>query len=1336
MSRCKPNANNAGCEVGDCLAGYEYQMDVSVWLALDLLVANKLANKLVLEPASQEDLEASLEESEPGRATERLQVDNYVLVVQVKLRTGDAWTVAGIKALLAYGSDRRLSATKRLADPKVRYLLVTSAALNGKSRGLGVRNAGVWPKPSEMARSISKALPCGAAGRVAVIGGQDQERLTTDIKRLLVDGFRVPNSRWKDCLKALREEARVRIRGTANGIWRREDLEQVIRHHEGYLASSPELDDYVKPTNWPDLLDAMQGKHAALIIGQSGTGKTLATQVLYEELRKEIPGLARVRVLGGPSQVQNDQTPSPVLFDIEDPWGRFDFERENRSWNDQLDKLLARATHDRMIVATTRRDVADSAGVLKSMRPWIVPLEAEHYGDAQRVRLFQNRIPALPWELRLPVGRAQSTVLRELATPLEIQKFFDAVATLDRPQRYNNESLISESIRIAHENCIERNVVEQIKHRNDVRAAAVIWALLKIEERFFLPRLLELEEELASNEATMDRGVLPFVRFFVAARNLRQKEEIVSYYQPRVEAGIEKALEDNRLTAAKALQLLIETWVSMDGGHESGAYKAATLLASIPRKSLIRVRLKPETAKIVDTWLEALLAQSDRKFEEGLRLAAAAGSKMSGPSEIARYLLHREDRQDQITLDHWWKQEQDEAWYSVRSSEPATAPLIERFVREVLPFTHGRYWKNFAHDVKRLVPGITEAFLDAAHKIVDLGVTNSDDAIAEGALEDLTGFEAVVDEAFRSLNLPATERAEQDALDLAILNGEYSEEYVEHLVDGNENGYTAGEFIKAYIRRVRATVGWQRLVSSPHCEGLRPYWLRELLDEVKKRNRKFDKEDSEPTAKTLPQDEIEGVFRCAYGTEDEDDLWYLMNLVWDDRYLAPLLERLKNGNPLRKIRVAALTVLTEHKPARMEVTWEALSSAGKTFRQVEIALDLAHLYLGKSGDWEDHKVAASTAMSSLPQPFRELSEAFLDILNSRLPTVSEPVRLLIEAIDEKSEDERRLHLAVGRPENPHWLLDLHWLLDGSEDPEVVAEAVRGAERADLMDVLNESLSHRFAAVRAEALRAIGSRLQEPLPTALLRMAADKGKSVRMALTALLEAKIDPAHMPTLIVLVRDKYSTGSHYENDNAELPIARAAVAAIKKYGILTREHTEDLKATAISADDRTLRAELFEVMAIGGGAFGQELLFDLAAKPGRHSIRRQAANGLLHILTAVAPEITAQITVDLLASQIDCVSAVFSIVLGAAGEASIVKAVAVRLAADLKRRALVLLLIRLSHDRGLELASELAELLPAAHPALKWALGGEIDWKNDQPLSDLGDPGICREVFQFMKL
>jgi hypothetical protein len=145
-------ADNQDCggAGGDSLAGYEYQIDVSVWLALDLVLAAKLTHELVLEPASQEDAEADLAEFEPGRVTSRVSIPHHRLVVQAKLRTGDAWTVAGIKSLLEYGSEERESAAKRLSDPDVRYLLVTSAALNGLTRGLSVRRAGVWPKPETM----------------------------------------------------------------------------------------------------------------------------------------------------------------------------------------------------------------------------------------------------------------------------------------------------------------------------------------------------------------------------------------------------------------------------------------------------------------------------------------------------------------------------------------------------------------------------------------------------------------------------------------------------------------------------------------------------------------------------------------------------------------------------------------------------------------------------------------------------------------------------------------------------------------------------------------------------------------------------------------------------------------------------------------------------------------------------------------------------------------------------------------------------------------------------------------------------------------------------------
>jgi hypothetical protein len=212
---------------GHSIAGYEYQIDVSVWLALDLVLANKLTHELVLEPATEEDIEADLAEYEPSRITSAVALDGYRLIVQAKLRSGDAWTVAGVKALLKHGKVR-VSAAKRLEDTRVRYLLVTSAGVNGGARGLRVRRAGSWPKVEDMPKMIVNVLPLESAGRVAVIGNQDEERLATDIKTLLTESFRVPHARLDECRRALREAARTRICGADGGRWQRLQLEQLI----------------------------------------------------------------------------------------------------------------------------------------------------------------------------------------------------------------------------------------------------------------------------------------------------------------------------------------------------------------------------------------------------------------------------------------------------------------------------------------------------------------------------------------------------------------------------------------------------------------------------------------------------------------------------------------------------------------------------------------------------------------------------------------------------------------------------------------------------------------------------------------------------------------------------------------------------------------------------------------------------------------------------------------------------------------------------------------------------------------------------------------------------
>lgn len=168
---------------GHALAGYEYQMNASVWIALDLMVARRLTGELVLEPKGDEDLEAELAETDPGVVAGKATVEGYQMIVQAKRRTGDAWTVAGVRALLQHGGPTRVSAATRLEQPNARYVLVTSAALNGGARDLQVRRTGAWPKAADMPSTIADILPENAAGRVAIVGSMYDEKLEREIGR-------------------------------------------------------------------------------------------------------------------------------------------------------------------------------------------------------------------------------------------------------------------------------------------------------------------------------------------------------------------------------------------------------------------------------------------------------------------------------------------------------------------------------------------------------------------------------------------------------------------------------------------------------------------------------------------------------------------------------------------------------------------------------------------------------------------------------------------------------------------------------------------------------------------------------------------------------------------------------------------------------------------------------------------------------------------------------------------------------------------------------------------------------------------------------------------------
>ena len=1299
----------------NALAGYEYQMDVSAWLALDLMLGSKLTQEILLEPSSQEDLEADLEENEPGRITNMVGWGNYTLIVQSKLRRGKAWTVSDVRSLLNHGGPNRQSASHRLSKSDVRYLLVTSAGLNDGTQKLQVRRAGEWPNPNEMPWTIKKSVPAGSAGRVAIIGNLDEEYLETKIRLLLTDSFRVPKAKWKACRDALHGEARIRMLRGGSGRWSRADLEHVIREHEGYLASSPELERYVYPSIWGKLRKAMRTDYAALIVGQSGTGKTMATRKLYEVLRSEIPGLSRVPITRGPSELFNDQTETPVLYDIEDPWGRFDFDRSSRPWNDQLAKCFREARHDRLVIATTRRDVAQSAGALKTVEPWIVRLDVEHYGEDERRELYRSRISVLRRKLQLIAQRAMRDVLEQLGTPLEIQKFFDALSTVDEQMLSNPRRVILHAIDRAHHDSIEQTVINQVRERDDIRAAIVLWGLLKTTDKLSLGMLRILEGELADKDDHLSEGVMPLVQFFVAARNFRQNEDVISYYHPRVEAGLEQIIDGSAVPARRTLRLLVERLSLSDSlGQDWGVRSATRLVAALDQKPNVQVAVSQEVAQNIDRWIEKALTEEETNFEENLRVSALAGSLSCNVAETARYLLNQPDTSFGGLLE-WGLLDRDETWYARIRTDEATHSVIQRYLVDVLPNTDIRFPKSFAADVSRLIPRASKHFLEAAKRAVHFGVFSCADAIADGALQDLDGFEEIVDIAVEVLSPSDERRQEAKEVHLAIINREHSEEYAQFLAE-NDDGYTADGFLQDYVTALRRKRGWQSIVRHRHSGRLIPYWLKDL--------------EREAEHGVVEAEELSAAFSKCTGSRLEESFWNVLSKAWHPAYLVPLVERIGKGHVERCIRQSALKCLMYCEPNEIGRIGAKLLTERRCASLVDIALDLA--YWAKYRGPEEQRVwkAAVSARAGLPPCVRELSEASSEMLQGREPSLSLEARDLLAEARDGSVDVRRLRVVAKKCTALEVEEDVRWLLEHSEEVDICCDAIEAAICRGMTDQLNATLKHKFAAVSARALLALAECESAPLPDRYLAMVSIKGSPLRKALVELLDAKPHPDHLPTLLELAKDTWSRNSRQYGEEDDFPIARAAVLAIAKVEPVPTEVKRALYSIAMETSDQDLRTSTFALLARTRNPKIQAHLLELAIERGRPIIARAAVMALLQAGDDVTLEVAGRIEAVYLATRPPVIAVRLALLLAGRAEIKDVCVAAESLAANRERRVLLLLMVWLLKDRDLRAARMVADLLPSDHPGIDWALGDETINVDDHVLADLGDAGTCAEA------
>ena len=1328
MNNGLEDAKNAGHGGGSGFAGYEYQIDVTVWLALHLVLAHRVASAVLIEPASQEDLEADVDNDDaPGRLTSGAELGGYTLIVQAKLRTGDAWTVPGLRRLLRYGGNSRPSAVERLQEQKkARYLLVTSGGLNGEARLLGIGDPiGEWPV--ELPSSIDGLDEAALQGRVAVTAGQDEEKLSNKVEKLLIESFRVPHTQWRACRGSLRNEVRTRMLGEWQGIWARKEIERVVRDHEGYFAGSPELENFVAPTNWQQLKRTLKNNGAVVIVGQSGTGKTVAAKKLVEELRGEVPGLERVAVTTGPGQLHGDRTDPPVVYEIEDPWGRIAFEPESRDWNQQLPRFLeTRLNGDVFVVATSRADVAASArGALKSVERWVVRLESEHYGDSERTKLYGAMVEGLPRRLHLTAQRARKEVLSKLATPLEIRKFFDALPMRDAEDP--EPKVISESVAEAQEDAIEQNVADQIEQRGEVGAAAVVWGLLNVADAVPQAIVTRIEDAFYRRHDDMEKGVMSLLRFLVAGRSLRQATDAdrVSYYHPRVEAGIQRALlaDENRLVSRRTLSRLAALLASDDAPDEAWTTAAAAKLVAAARKaSGLEAVPDGATAQAIDAWLAAQRPETDWGFQEHLELAARAGSRNSAVGEIGRYLVAwQESARLWGFAPEKTPPEKEDAWFARWQADPATRPIVERYVRDVLPSDHTCDFElPFVDGVQRLAPDLSQAFLAAAKRVVGFGMYGPADLIAAGAVQDLGGFEEIVDEAVAVVM--SDERSEEmEAVGLAIVNGEYNEDYEEHVAGDFDDGYTADQFLMAYVGRARRNAGWRVLAGHRHREHLVGHWLGALLD-----------------VRDGPLDplEVAGAFSAGLGSADEDRLWYVVERAWDARFRGPLEEGVYEGHEQAEVRRAALGCLIERVPEEILPTVCRLRTDGRFGRLVEIADDIAEwLDSRPRPDFLRHDHSAQEARSRLPADMAGIADAGLALRRAVTPVLSKEALALLESVAEPSANVRRMRVLMDAHMPMQVDKDIRWLLAHAEDRETAVEAVEAAIRRGMDDDVQLALGHKYADVVAAALKALGEASAAPLPERLLAQARAKGSPIRKALAAVLEAKPHRGHVPALLILLRDEWSKFSDAYGINDDFPIARMAMSAIHKLVPHDPGTMKDVYGIILATSDDRIRLDGLRLFARSTEPRYRSHLLDVALRPGRPELRMAAVDALCQESDHVDEELLDRITAEILDGQPAPIAAALSCLVGAVAAPETVFDLGKVLAANAKRRALVLLLILFVMERSTKVGRRLAGSLPADHPAVAWALRGNGgNGLDETALEDLGDAAVCEAVYQYV--
>ena len=919
------------------------------------------------------------------------------------------------------------------------------------------------------------------------------------------------------------------------------------------------MDHYVPPRSFDRIRQKLDSSHAVIIAGPSGTGKTLTADILEAELRKAEPPFEIVGEEHGPSPIRQRLTrPGAVLFHLRDPWGGNRLTPGAERWSGELPKLLSSAGPERKFVITSRSDVLQSAGaeLTRELTPYMVPIEIDDYGLERIRRIYDGIAGDLTGHARSLAQDYRDPALKALHRPYEVDRFLVALSREDAVKPRKVEEIISDS----QIDAISGVIAKQIKPLGDdgVAGAAIIWALLTARGAVLRDVFAKLLRRIRGSDSAVRPDVDGMIDFLVAGRNLRQDGRSISLYHPKVEEGLRMAFMRRTAEAEHALSLVVDGLAALDVQNDDwGIESGLAVLREAAKLDGIELSLAPATQKQLDDHLERNAAGADRHhdFERALADLARFGSAAHVPSRLARALIDGGPETEEIAMMERWRPPtlSEEAVAELRD-DARTAALVERFVREVLPFARTDYDSAVAVLASQLVPGIAGAFWDALDTVAGPGGPNENiQAIVAGACAgDSPDFDQAI-----------TRFAQSEAEADAWMANEYAEQgrqAEEHEVDAvaadhileepQERYYNAQSGMKEIVKLRRRRDGLSWIARHPHRQLL----ISAASELIGQSRRRPDSDDLR-----LLLQHAEGWTRAA--------VWRAVRQHWSGD-LADLLdtelakENLGSGLRGALIEVAALSGQPAGDPASVLGKIIPRVSTG---RQLELVYDVMRTSLDSDDRGEAGKVArrarAERLCDILIAPVDECGRLLLALLSEQeiaaaTRNISEPARNLLASLLPTLSNDIAGPFACAAASIGIDIVSVaeRLLKDGDVvDGTAAVQALVISAKPTTPKVLREALEHERYPVRRAALDAVMQLGAPQDRDRILGAARDRSADVRLAWARLMQEHRWPDGIDALVKLLGDErnFSSDPGYLRGPSwsEFRIARAAARALGAY-------------------------------------------------------------------------------------------------------------------------------------------------------------------------------------------